>query len=858
MKKLFLLFLTLVSIHSLVFAGYDPYNGRRTTYETDYYGNTYLARECTLKNGVLTSDYKAYFAKGKLEFVIRPKNKQWQVETYDYDGNKTAQVTIPAMNFQNIDDQREYVLFGQGSCHLEEYSIEVDGLPEGAEQEAWTKLLDIKSSRIPVVIYSNGIVDDCIKLDVRIDEFSITGFDSKHVTYYSNGGSGDQLIEMEYTLKSDGTLSEYKAYYNNHLDFILTENGSTWMYQEYDPQNDPTYKLALTLPKGASFSRRGTIHCNGVGTYPYVETETYAYDADGEVVEDVAEEEMNDSVVWDTKVVETVSEVQTLYTVVGQMPVDINIGTDEQDNPVITVDIFPRDVSYLMGQKMERYVDGKLDRVTELTYSNDLAYFSQFDAEHRLLQKGTYNLRYNTLVGEYLGYSYWWGSGELASEEKRNFMRVASIEEGYPYSTVALNDLELKGIQDGDAEVVEYSTDGVKTVSHYVYSRAISVGRHTKKSYYNGKEQLDEVRSYDDKGERDGLWQMIIDGDSLGFCTYRNGKMEGRARIYHDGGMEYRKPYHICTDTTQLTLVYEGLYVDDKATGVERQYYPCYYTDEQGRQRGKHVGELYVEIDHEKGLYSQYSWFDEEFDDNTYTKGLRELHFDTRTNRLNGPATLYDAAGKIIQQEMYTDSELEGWSTYRNVAFCDELRVKYTEGAWQQMEYTNTEKERTLITRKDDSHLTVERYGADGKKKELRHYECIDFRLDQLNNGARESGWFDPLGSDEIHTSTGEYEIYDAQGRVVEEGRANEVKHYDYNQKVAYVISDKDAANPVKYYVLGTEYLYSGTYREDLGNNMEAVHTIKKGLRHGTTKIMDRGSNKTIQKIKYVDGKVKD
>lgn len=49
MKKLTLLIALLAAFSATLFAGYDPYNGHGTIYETDYAGRRYLSHEATFK-----------------------------------------------------------------------------------------------------------------------------------------------------------------------------------------------------------------------------------------------------------------------------------------------------------------------------------------------------------------------------------------------------------------------------------------------------------------------------------------------------------------------------------------------------------------------------------------------------------------------------------------------------------------------------------------------------------------------------------------------------------------------------------------------------------------------------------------
>lgn len=153
-------------------------------------------------------------------------------------------------------------------------------------------------------------------------------------------------------------------------------------------------------------------------------------------------------------------------------------------------------------------------------------------------------------------------------------------------------------------------------------------------------------------------------------------------------------------------------------------------------------------------------------------------------------------------------------------------------------------------------HFALDTYSPDGKHLSHRKYETYASAMNALNDGAQEFGWLDLLAG-ETSEPTSEYTLYDGEERVLEEGTgSNEVRHYDYTQKVSFIIS-ADRNEPIRYYVLGTEYLYSGKFKEDIGNNLQAEYTIKKGLRHGTAKIIDTTTKKTIQKIKYNEGKAK-
>ena len=826
MKKLILLIALLAAFSATLFAGYDPYNGHGTIYETDYAGRRYLSHEATFKKGLLTADYKAYNSDGSLEFAIRPRNGKWIIEIYNYDGKQTAKVTMPAQSFYNIDDNREYVFYGSGYYHTDETSMEWDGPVAPEDRQAWLIHTAYDSKNMPVSIYSEGLWDNCPKLRVHIDDYILNHYDSKQVSVWDNYGESQQDLLIEYSTNSEGKITQYTKYRDGNIDFTLTRGTSTGTYQEYDDQGQPTYKLAITLPKKSGITIPCEITGNGVGTYPSIR--------DGE---------------------------KHFFT--GQMPVKLTvrekkINSSDTSFPDIDVIVQPEKTSYLMADKIEKYHDGKLQSTMERTFVNNIAYFNYHDLQTWYTAKGSYNIQNNTLVGEFEYKSTYWYTDKPATETTCTFAPTdASIDEleGLPHEFQTFDDLTLYGQVEGLKTKTHYETNGDKTVSTGTYHLSIPVGEHKSMCYAGDKEFMTERRFYDENGKREGEW-MTVEKDTIMYVHYQNDKLEGRTVFFHDGQMNYRTPNVINTDTTQLTLVYETLYHQGEVTGIQKYYYPDYYTDDQGKQRGKHAGELYIIIDTENGNYKRLSHFATNYDDNTYSKALHELHFDPQNGDLEGLSTFYNEQGQIIQQENYHADRLEGDAVYRNVKFCKELRATFADGKWIKHEYENDQNQRLVFSRIDAMHFALDTYSPDGKHLSHRKYETYASAMNALNDGAQEFGWIDLLAG-ETSEPTSEYTLYDGEERVIEEGTgSNEVRHYDYTQKVSFIIS-ADRNEPIRYYVLGTEYLYSGKFKEDIGNNLQAEYTIKKGLRHGTAKIIDTTTKKTIQKIKYNEGKAK-
>lgn len=826
MTKRTLFLMMLLGAWMTAWAGYDLYNGRKTCIDTDYYGRTYTSRECTLKNGMLSGEYKAYRQNGKVEFKIKPQNGKWLIETYNNDGKTLeAQVAIPAMSIEKIENERDYTFYGNGFSSWEEYSMEWDGPQDGTFQDKWTKEIIVRAARIPVFITSEGYWDGCLKLQLSVGGLNVTDYELKQVTIYNDNDPDWHEKTHDYILGKGGVILSYKEFYNNHHDFTLTEKNGIYTYEVYNPADEVDDKLTITMPKGKQLKAPFNSELKGVGYWQYDEL------MDGED-----------------------KQIHNFYTLYGQMPIDVKVSGDEESIQV-TMNPHPQNPSYLMQRQIVSQEGGRHRYTLVEQFTDQKVTFKQTDYQGRVTKTGAYT-HDGYMVGDYQEYEYDVDSKIISQSTIRfGYYGDALDSIGSAQSKlIRVGDEVYSGIYDGDD--IEITTkNGVKTTVKTYYQAGKRTGEYTRKSVVNGVEQLEEYMNYTANG-REGMFQIISNDDSLVLCRYHNNKAEGRARIYHDGGMKYRRPAHICVDTTKLTLVYEGMFEHDQQVGTERAYYPCYYTDEQGLRKGAHAGELYLEIDRDNGLYREYSTFGEKYNDDTYTKRLREMHFDPKTEQLFGLATMYDADGQIIQQENYVQDQIHGWAVYRNVKFCKELKAYYTEGHWMESEYLMEDGSRKHLKRVNSNHFSLDLYTPDGKHTEHSIYNTFASAIESLDDGARKFGWIDLLHKD-CSGPTGEYQRYDAQERVIEEGKTDgTVLHTDYDQHISYTTT-KNSETPILYYVLGTDYLYNGTYNEDLGNNMMAIHTIKKGLRHGTTKIIDTRTKKTIQKIKYAEGLVK-
>ena len=249
MKRLTVFCVLLFGVWTSMMAGYDLYNGRKTCHDTNYNGALYLARECTLKNGYLSGDYKAYRENGKLDFAIRPKSGKWVVEIYEDDGTLAAQVSIPSMSVEAIETEKDYIFYGKGFCQWEDYSIEWDGPQDGTPQESWTKKTRLKANRMPVYVTSKGYWEGCLMLDINIYAGGVEDYESKQVSFYTDAYSDSQQLLKEYTLTAGNVLSAYTLYEDGQTALSLTSKNDIWTYQEYDDAGQLVSKVAITMPK---------------------------------------------------------------------------------------------------------------------------------------------------------------------------------------------------------------------------------------------------------------------------------------------------------------------------------------------------------------------------------------------------------------------------------------------------------------------------------------------------------------------------------------------------------------------------------------------------------------------------------
>lgn len=102
---------------------YDSYNGKKTAYyrgEDDEADKQHKLRECTLRDGKIINEYKAYAYDGHLVFVLKPQNNAWIYEEYNDQGEEIGKLTFTLKNQENLDSYCNYTINASGFYRWEE------------------------------------------------------------------------------------------------------------------------------------------------------------------------------------------------------------------------------------------------------------------------------------------------------------------------------------------------------------------------------------------------------------------------------------------------------------------------------------------------------------------------------------------------------------------------------------------------------------------------------------------------------------------------------------------------------------------------------------------------------------------
>lgn len=480
--------------------------------------------------------------------------------------------------------------------------------------------------------------------------------------------------------------------------------------------------------------------------------------------------------------------------------------------------------------------------------------YTTYDASGRIIEKGqTHDEKQQ---GELLEREY--SDSGVLIEEKRtiyedDILNGLSVVKKYSADGALLKEQQTNysdGELDGIDIVTEYLPKGIKKVESNSYKNGELDGYCYKESFINGKRQLDSYETYV-KGKLDGE-VMGSSNDSVAYAWYKDGTMQ-RLRIFHDGMMRYRSPHYVSTDTTNLTLITELTFTNEKVSGIGKFYYPGYFSDTIKMIKGKHAGELQFTKDFDNGVETVFSRFGTLYNDSTYEKIFFEVHSNPATKKKDGLSTFKDSVDNYIYVTNYKDDLLDGLSKFYQVSFCDgEYWAYFDKGIWTKSRYHDREGKLIEIQKLSLSQVAVLSFTKAGELARKDFYLVNTKTISGFNN----CDWVNIFAANDTY-KTGEYYIYDDQERVVTYRKkdSNFIVHNNYDQKVTYWVHHANAV-PEKFYELNTQDVMSGTIVLNNGDTSEIIK-VKKGYRDGVTKIINNQTGKTIQKVKYTKGVAK-
>lgn len=317
------------------------------------------------------------------------------------------------------------------------------------------------------------------------------------------------------------------------------------------------------------------------------------------------------------------------------------------------------------------------------------------------------------------------------------------------------------------------------------------------KLYYTGdtKERLVTFENYS-YGILNGLFKDI-QGDSIIVGSYKNNKLHGDYKVYHDlSNMLLGSIMN--TDTSALTLISKGSYFEDEKSGLWRNYdltsslrsegefsngketgeWKYYYSDWSDEEDGNmpYSKELYLIQNYINGKLegksTRYSSLEKEeypcseFDQSkssldTCSRYIYEKFLETsfyKQGKLNGPYEFLDSNNEVVAKGFLKDDLKDGEWLYRysEIDINDELYFIYKKGI-----YTKDNKDGKWI-----------QYNANGKIEVTSNYKNGDLHgewifWNQFNKPREKKEFnygkllklnvYDSLGANTVN----EYEIYD-------------------------------------------------------------------------------------------------
>lgn len=652
-------------------------------------------------------------------------------------------------------------------------------------------------------------------------------FNGHKYTVYQNGNK-----EHECTLKDGIIVGTYKTYYRmGKLARIIKILKDSWIIEEYKQNGElfskftvPVHDEQLKYPCNYTFVGKGFYTC--------------PLDRFGYLFEDNTE--------------------KISFKVEGSFKVKIFCNMISRgDNCPQLLMVVDKDESPQTNYTYTEYKYGDKDKLISKTITNHNANnenYTTYDAKGRIIEKG--QTQDGKQQGELIEREYS-DSGVLLEENKAvykdNKFNGLLVRKKYSDKGKLVKEQQTDysdGELDGKDIITEYLPNGIKTIESNSYKMGKLNGYCYKESYINGKRQLDYYETYVN-GKMEGE-VMGSDNDSVAYAWYKNGVLQ-RLGIFRDGMMRFRSPQYVSTDTTNLTLITELTFKNDKPSGLGKFYYPCYYSDTIKMIKGKHAGELKYTKDFDNGVETVYSRFGTMYDDSTYEKIFFEVHSNPTTKKKEGLSTFKDSIGNYIYVTNYKDDLLDGLSRYYQVSFCDgEYWAYFDKGIWTKSRFHDKEGKLIEIQKLSLSQVAVLSYTKDEKLARKDFYLVNTKTISGFNN----SDWVNIFAANDTY-KTGEYYIYDDQERVITYRKkdSNFIVHNDYDVKVTYWVHHANAV-PERFYELNTQDVMSGTIVLNNGETSEIIK-VKKGYRDGVTKIINNQTGKTIKKVKYSKGVVK-
>ena len=402
-------------------------------------------------------------------------------------------------------------------------------------------------------------------------------YNGKKCSYYEDS----RTVEYECTIKEGIIVGDYKAYYDNGiLHYIIRLQKNQWIITEYDRKGKVLGNLTVPiknreeLKSGCHYDLKAT----GYYKFPlhYFPTIFGWYDYKGKYS----------------------------YEIEGNMNIRVFSNTSINNCPFI---MFRVECDKGADQyKYTEYEYSNNDSLLTKTISNKNnkeTHYIVYDSNNLLIEQGQH--RDSVLYGELQEYEYI-DDGKLYIEKHTNY-----------------ND---KGELHGTQTITTYLTDGTKLVTINSFKDEELDGLCEQAVYIKDKKYIKSYFHYD-MGVLSGNF-IYSSNDTVAMGTYRNHELYGSQKIYHDGLMRYRHPAYPIIDTTQLTLICDSYYEDNKVMGEEKYYYPCYYTDTIKMIKGEHSGELYLIKNYDTYEKTTLSDFDIT-DPSTYRKFKRVEQFNS-------------------------------------------------------------------------------------------------------------------------------------------------------------------------------------------------------------------------------------